>query len=256
MLQRSVLGSQQPADWTSQIEARYQVLEVARKDGGSAAVSRLLAPGERFVPTASSVTIGAVFPSEHLAAMLEKILSGPAGDWVRSELQGTVACDADQAWVRRQYAPRNYPRFHSPHGWHQDGALGFDFLSHSDGSFPADSLMLMATCWIALTPCGLEAPGLELSMRRCEELIAPSELTDEMVKARFPKEDLLRPVLGPGDALLFRGDILHRTYVTSAMTRDRTSIELRFFPAENLPARLKADRFVKVFGLESGSGNG
>jgi len=30
------------------------------------------------------------------------------------------------------------------------------------------------------------------------------------------------------------------------MTKDRTSIELRFFPAENIPARLKGDRFVTL----------
>jgi hypothetical protein len=245
-LHRSVLVQPQLAVRTSQIEARYEVLEAAHQEGGPVAVGWFLTPGQQFVPTASSVTFGAVFPPENLAAMLGEILTGPVGDWIRNELGGRVACDVDQGWIRRQYAPGNYPRFHSPHGWHQDGALGFDYLSQADGSFPAAALLSMVTCWIALTPCGLEAPGLELVTRRLEGLVAPTELTDERIQARFAMEEFVRPVLAPGDALLFRGDILHRTYVTPAMTKDRTSIELRFFPAENLPARLKADRFIPL----------
>ena len=52
------------------------------------------------------------------------------------------------------------------------------------------------------------------------------------------------PVDESGDALLFRGDVLHRTHVTPRMTRDRTSIELRFFAADRIPERLRGDQFV------------
>jgi hypothetical protein len=162
------------------------------------------------------------------------------------QLGSRAACDVDQSWVRRQYAPRNYPPWHGPHGWHQDGALGFDYLSHGDGTFPPDALLSMVTCWIPLTACGLEAPGLELITRRLEGLLAPGALTDERVRARFADGEFWRPVMEPGDALLFRGDILHRTHVTPAMTKNRTSIELRFFAADCIPARLKSDRFVAL----------
>jgi hypothetical protein len=44
--------------------------------------------------------------------------------------------------------------------------------------------------------------------------------------------------------LIFRGDILHRTHVVPEMTKDRTSIELRFFSAVSIPERLQTDRFI------------
>jgi hypothetical protein len=83
-------------------------------------------------------------------------------------------------------------------------------------------------------------------MRRFDGLLSPVELIGSRVSARFKPEEFWRPVLEPGDALLFRGDVLHRTHVTPAMTQDRTSVELRFFPAGNLPARLEGDRFIRL----------
>ena len=157
-----------------------------------------------------------------------------------------IACTLTQSWVRRQYAPHRYPPLHAPHGWHQDGALGFDFLSHPGERFPSDALLSMVTCWIALGPCGMDAPGLEIVTPRLGTLLAPGELMDERVRARFAPEEFYRPAMEAGDAVLMRGDILHRTLVRPQMTKDRTSIELRFFEAENLPVRLKGNRFLTV----------
>jgi hypothetical protein len=243
---RSILAGLPLADWTSRIEVRYQELETVRKQHGSAGLARILEPGQRFVPTASSLSLGAVLSDENLRAIFAAILAGPAGAWITDQLGNRTACDLDQAWVRRQYAPRNYPPLHAPHGWHQDGALGFDFLSHPAGKFPAGALLPMVTCWMALGPCGVDAPGLEIVTRRLKGLLAPAGLLDERVRARFAPGEFWRPVLAPGDALLFRGDLLHRTHVTPAMTQDRTSIELRFFPADRCPARLKDDRFIPL----------
>src|SRR6266404_3531060 len=133
---------------------------------------------------------------------------------------------------------------HAPHGWHQDGALRFDFQSHPDGNFPSDAVLPMVTCWIALGPCGVGAPGLEIVTRRLDTLLIPGELSNERVRTRFACEEFYRPAMEAGDAVLMRGDILHRTLVTPEMTQDRTSIELRFFEANNLPVRFKGDRFV------------
>jgi hypothetical protein len=77
-------------------------------------------------------------------------------------------------------------------------------------------------------------------------LLPVTNLTDAIVRRTFPAETFWRPVLKAGDVLLFWGDILHRTHVTPAMTNDRTSIELRFFPADRLPARLAGDRFFPL----------
>ncbi len=157
-----------------------------------------------------------------------------------------TACDVDQCWVRRQYAVHNAPPHHAPHSWHQDGALNFDFIAHSGAQMPADALLDMLTCWIPLTPCGVDAPGLELMRDRVDHLLAPAALTPEQVHDRYPAGSFERPAMNPGDALLLRGDTLHRTHVTPAMKHDRTSIELRFFCAQPLPERLRGDRFVCV----------
>jgi hypothetical protein len=243
---QSILVQPEFAAFLSQMEARYPMLEAAQKAGGAVAANRLLAPGQRFVPTASSLSIGAVLSDKQLRAIFAAIRAGPAGAWITDQLGNRIACDLDQAWVRRQFAPGNYPPLHAPHGWHQDGALRFDYFSHPDGIFPPDALLSMVTCWIALTPCGVDAPGLEIVTRRLDGLLAPTDLVEDRVRARFAAGEFWRPILAPGDALLFRGDLLHRTHVTPAMTRDRTSIELRFFPADRCPARLQDDRFIPL----------
>jgi hypothetical protein len=245
-LHSSTLESAQLASWTALIEAGYSKAEEARSRGGMSAVNQMLQSGQRFVATASSLTLGAALPESEIKVLLAAVGNGRAGAWVRRELGKGIVCDLDQAWVRRQYAPGHYPALHRPHGWHQDGALGFDFLSSANATIPAEALLPMVTCWIALDPCGTEAPGLELVRRRLEGLLPPVELTDERIRRRFGQAEFWQPAMEAGDALLLRGDILHRTHVTSAMTRNRTSLELRFFPATGLPARLKGDRFLPL----------
>jgi ectoine hydroxylase-related dioxygenase (phytanoyl-CoA dioxygenase family) len=205
-----------------------------------------LPPGEKFVPTASSFTIGAILNARDLQTILNTILTNPSGEWLKRQLGHAVICNLDHSWIRRQYAPHRYPRFHAPHAWHQDGALGFDFLAYPDGNYPPDALISMVTCWIALDDCGNDAPGLELITQEQPELLSPSGLTDARIRDRFLPEHFWRPVLQPGDALLFTGEILHRTHVVPAMMHDRTSIELRFFPADDFPARLKNSRLTQI----------
>ena len=159
-------------------------------------------------------------------------------------LGGPVVCDADECWTRRQYAPGNYPPLHAPHSWHQDGALRFDFHARSGRQPPPEAVLDMMTCWIPLTECGVSAPGMELVTRRPEGLVAPADLTDDRVRARFAPQEFWQPVMQTGDALMFRGGVLHRTHVTPTMTKERTSVELRLFPAHRIPERLKGDRFV------------
>ena len=241
---RSVWHGRLLSDLCSRIEATCQPLEEARRHGGPFAASQLIQARERFVPTASSVTLGAALSAEQLHTLLAALGDSPAGTWIGNQLCPRLACDLDQAWVRRQYAPHRYPPMHAPHGWHQDGALGFDFLGHSDGNFPPDAVLDMVTCWIPLTPCGDDAPGLELLGQRFDRLLPPADLAHARVIERFVPEKFWRPVMEPGDALLFHGDLLHRTHVTPTMTKDRTSLELRFFPSDELPPRLRSDRFT------------
>ena len=104
----------------------------------------------------------------------------------------------------------------------------------------------MITSWITLDSCGVDAPGLEFVTRSLHRLLKPAELVDDSVRATFSASEFWQPSLAPGDALLFAGDILHRTHVSSSMTSDRTSLELRFFP-DRIPERLKDHRFVRLW---------
>ena len=221
-------------------------MAAARQADGQAAISRLLAPNERFVPAASSFTIGAVFAENEIRKIFASLEAGGLLASIRNNLSNAIACALSQSWIRRQYPPGQYPAMHAPHAWHQDGALGFDFVPSADGQFASDALLHMMTVWIALDRCGIEAPGLELIRDPIKTLLAPPELSDALVRRRFNAETFWRPAMKAGDALFFSGEILHCTYVSSEMTKKRTSLEFRFFPAANLPSRLKSDRFLVV----------
>lgn len=244
ILCRSILRQEYLRKWKSVIDSRYHDLEVARRNGDTTNITPQAGTRERFVPTASSFTIGALTHEGEIGELLDSVSIGIAGRWTKNILGWRLLCNLDQSWVRRQYAPLRYPPLHAPHGWHQDGALKFDFQSHQNGDFPRNAKLNMVTCWIALDPCGLDAPGLELITERLDGLLSPSALRTESLQTRFTPTRFWRPSFEPGDALLFRGDILHRTHVIPEMTKDRTSIELRFFSAVSIPERLQADRFI------------
>lgn len=203
-----------------------------------------IAPASDFVPESSSFRLGAV-PGLSVIDVWSA-LSGHVRRRCVEALGPSVAIDADQCWVRRQYASTTAPRRHRPHSWHQDGALAYEFPASGDAGVPDDALLRMVTCWIALTPCGIDAPGLELVTDRVDVLLSPVQLADAAVTRQWPPARRSRPVMEAGDALVFGGDVLHRTRVAEAMTQTRTSIELRCFPADAVPARLAGDEFVTV----------
>jgi len=236
-LYRTVLEAARVVPLAQAIDARYREIDADRTDPQ-------LPPGERFAPTASSVTLGAVLTRHDVEGLITRVRASAAGAWITRALGGVTTCDLDEAWVRRQYAPGRYPALHAPHGWHQDGGLAFDYVAHPAPPFPPDAMLTMATCWIALAPCGMTAPALELIAQRPGGLLAVTELTDARVRARYGEREFRRPVLETGDALVFAGDVVHRTHVTPGMTQDRTSIELRFFRADAVPVRLASHRFV------------
>jgi hypothetical protein len=247
-----VLLLEQPLDcaklrlWADQIERRYDQIEATRSRTSLDAMSGGLPLREEFVPTASSLRLEAALGTAGVHAILSHLIDSGVGAAVVAALGAAALCDLDQAWVRRQYAPSHAPPLHAPHGWHQDGALRFDFAGSAVRPPPTDALLPMITCWFPLGACGDNAPGLEFVLQRPGDLIPVSNLTDAVVRRTFPAEAFWRPVLEAGDVLFFRGDMLHRTHVTAAMTRGRTSIELRFFPATQLPARLADDRCVPL----------
>jgi hypothetical protein len=148
--------------------------------------------------------------------------------------------DLEASWWRRQYPPQLAPPHHHPHTWHQDGALGFDFTACPQGA-DAGALHRMLTCWIALVPCGIDAPGLELIDASGVALLGLAALDDAALRATHAAAAFVRPALAAGDALLFDGSVPHRTHATTAMARARSSVELRYF-ADGVSPRAGAPR--------------
>ncbi len=96
--------------------------------------------------------------------------------------------------------------------------------------------------WIALDPCGEDAPGLAL-LRDATRTVFPTRHRKEFspdsgVIDDKHIQDLLQnyketvPIIDIGDVLLFIGTVPHRTYINQNMTKGRRSIELRFVPRD------------------------
>lgn len=120
--------------------------------------------------------------------------------------------------------------------WHQDGAfLGADIRA--------------LNIWLALSPCGTDAPGLDVFADRLDAIVPPG--TDNAAfdwsvgRGRIDRlcatgAEIVSPVFEPGDALLFDEMMLHCTGVRPGMTKTRWAIETWFFapstfPMEQLP---------------------
>ena len=209
-------------------------------------IQQSLAVGQKYVPTASSFTLEAVFEPDDCLRILRAIAAGYAGQLIELALAGPPLCDLDQAWVRRQYAPGRYPPLHAPHAWHQDGALHHDFKAHAPAMSGVNGLLPLLTCWLPLVHCGDDAPGLEFIAVPLDDLLRLDSLPDQSLRSAYAAEKFWKPSMQPGDVLLFRSGVIHRTHVTPAMQSDRTSIELRFVAANQVPPRLGRDRFVPL----------
>lgn len=126
---------------------------------------------------------------------------------------------------------RRVPPADMPGGWHQDGAfLGNDIAA--------------LNLWIALTPAGRTAPGLDLVPKRLAGIVEPGgdnaffrwSLSDEDVEATSAGVGIVRPEFQAGDALLFDHRLVHRTASSPAMKEPRHAIEAWFFGPSAFPA--------------------
>lgn len=172
------------------------------------------------------------------AEVLHTVATAPVAALLEAALGPAPWCNLSQSWLRHG---------RPPHSWHQDGALRHDFMAHWGRAGPADALLEMRTLWIALTPgCGRSAPGLQWVEAALDDLLPPTALTPDAVSARFGASSLRHAELEPGEALLFDGRLLHRTHLTPAMDAPRVSLELRFFRADALPARVAGDAGLRL----------
>jgi hypothetical protein len=185
----------------------------------------------QFNPHAHSVQLTALldFGIESETVLTAPLLADGLGEMFTDLLRGRWRCRLEHSWARKKFAPRNTPSstYHLQ-DWHQDGALGAQFPNAPGPAIPATRL---ATCWIPLNACGRESPGLEFIRQPQPALLHFTELNDATLRQRFPPDAFWAPALDFGDGLVFRNDVLHRTYVHGSMRCDRISVEYRIFPA-------------------------
>jgi hypothetical protein len=114
--------------------------------------------------------------------------------------------------------------------WHQDGS----FM----GSVPSLNI------WLALTPCGDDAPGLDIVPTRLDGLVdtgtdgafLSTQVSDVAARRAAGDTPIVRPTFEAGDALLFDELCLHQTAAHPGMTRPRLAIESWFFGASAMPS--------------------
>jgi hypothetical protein len=130
--------------------------------------------------------------------------------------------------------------------WHRPPFADSPTPLHQDVGFVGSDFPII-NCWLTLTPAGGDAAGLE---------IEPVKLTRELPKHGDPRRasnfnfwsieidqnaardqlgplERVRPILQPGDAVLFDQFTPHRTWVDASMTQPRISVELRGCRASN-----------------------
>lgn len=114
--------------------------------------------------------------------------------------------------------------------WHQDGA----FLGRG---------IRAINLWLTLTPCGVDAPGLDIVPRRFDEIVETGTggayfdwaVGPAVVERVAGESGVLRPEFDAGDLLIFDDHFLHRTAVEPEMTLARHAVEMWCFAADAYP---------------------
>ena len=218
----------------------YDRIEQLSHKYGAWEIAPLLPAEARYLASANSIALDAVIDPNIVIAGLSREVKA----LLVETLGPFPVCDIDLAWVRRQYPESLRPPASATHSWHQDGALGFDFVAGDIVS--PDALIPMVTLWIPLHSCGEYAPGLELINESLGQLLTIDRLKDEAIAKIWPDNKRIRPNLILGDVLFIMGDTVHRTFANDSMTKFRGCVELRFCPSKPIPKRLMADRMISL----------
>ncbi|WP_334161842.1 hypothetical protein [Phenylobacterium sp.] len=121
----------------------------------------------------------------------------------------------------------------------------FSYSFHQDGSFhsrhPDEHAGL--TIWTPFTPCGVDAPSLEVCPYRIDRILPPPAgvaepylFIDDSVAREACQDRFWRPVLDRGDVLMFDHFAVHRSAIDPGMSRTRYSADIRLFAKDRLPA--------------------
>jgi len=111
---------------------------------------------------------------------------------------------------------------------------------HQDGNFLGGADAETINCWIALDPCGVHAPTMEVFAERVDDLLPAGtegavtswEIAEDVVYGRLGRENAWFPEFRPGDAFLFDHLHVHRTHISEGMTRSRYAMESWMFPVK------------------------
>jgi Phytanoyl-CoA dioxygenase (PhyH) len=114
---------------------------------------------------------------------------------------------------------------------------------HQDGAFLGRGIRAL-NVWVALTDCGVDAPGMDLLPRRLNEIVETGTggaifdwaVGPAVVERLAVDAPVVRPEFKAGDALLFDDMFLHRTAIDPTMTRPRYAIESWFFAPTSYPS--------------------
>lgn len=158
-----------------------------------------------------------------LVALIERI---GVIDIVSDYLQERPALSVNKTTLRKISASQKNT------GWHQDGAfLGKEVRS--------------VNLWLALSPCGRDAPGLDLVPKRIPYIVetgTQGALMDWLVgpgvvKSLAQDAPVLSPEFAAGDALMFDHLFLHRTGLPPGRNKDRYAIECWMFAPSCFPVQ-------------------
>lgn len=113
---------------------------------------------------------------------------------------------------------------------------------HQDGAFLGDDIRA-CNLWLALSPCGVDAPTLDVVPRRFDRLVETGtggayfdwSVGEETVAEVAGSDGVVRMTFEAGDALLFDDLFLHRTGLGPTMTEPRYAIESWFFARTGYP---------------------
>jgi hypothetical protein len=114
---------------------------------------------------------------------------------------------------------------------------------HQDGAFLGKGIKAL-NVWVALTDCGVDAPGLDLVPVRLDGVLPTGTggaifdwaVGPDVVEGLKDRAPVVRPAFRAGDVMLFDELFLHRTAIDPSMTERRYAIEAWFFAPSAYPA--------------------
>jgi hypothetical protein len=159
---------------------------------------------------------------------IDRLLTMYFGERPALSVEKTTLRRVDPA--RLAWAKRTESETVNASGWHQDGA----FLGPG---------IRTVDLWIALSDCGVTAPGMDIVPKRLDHLVRSGgpgagfewTVSETALARELAHVPIWSPTFAAGDALFIDHHTLHRTAVTPSMTGVRYAIENWFFAPSVYP---------------------